>query len=119
MKKTKYNISFVLDGKDFELNDWTVGKHEQVLKEIAELKKKNEKISEKELDEKYRTILILKGLNEVDPNVTEDNLKNLHPDDMLALFSAVYLQGKRGILAEESNPFRKKKTKNTKSKTST
>lgn len=115
MKKTKYNLPFVLNGKDFTLGDWTVKKHEEVLAETTKLEGK---MSEKELDKKYRTILILKGLHAVDPNVTEDDLGALHPEDLLALYAAVYLQGKRGILAEDDKPFRNKKgTKDTKSKT--
>jgi hypothetical protein len=115
MKKTKYKLPFVLNGKEFTLGNWTVKKHEEVL---AETSKFEGKIDEKELDKKYRTLLILKGLHEIDPNVAEEDLTTLHPDDLLALYAAVYLQGKRGILAEDDNPFREKKgSKNSKTKT--
>jgi len=106
MKKTKYTLPFVNKGKDFYLSKWTVRKHEEVLKETAKYEKD---LSEKELDKKYRNLLILKGLHEVDPSVTEDNLLDLHPDEQVALFAAVYLQGKRGILAEDKANFQKKK----------
>lgn len=106
MKRTKYKLSFVNKGKEFTLSKWTVRKHEEVLKETAQYE---DKIDEKELDKKYRYILILKGLHEVDPNVTEDDLLDLHPDEQVALFAAVYLQGKRGILAEDKANFQKKK----------
>jgi len=106
MKKTKYKLKFVNDGKPFELGNWTVRKHEELLKETA---KYEGKMDEKELDKKYRNLLILKGLHEVDPNVTEDDLLDLHPDEQIALFAAVYLQGKRGILAEDKANFQKKK----------
>lgn len=106
MTRTKYNIKFVNKGKDFYLSKWTVRKHEEVLKETTAFEGK---LSEKALDEKYRKLLILKGLHEVDPNVTEDNLLDLHPDEQVALFAAVYLQGKRGILAEDKANFQKKK----------
>ena len=111
MKKTKYNIDFVNDGKPFTLSKWTVRKHEEVLKETAKFegKKEDGKLQGEELDKKYRKLLILKGLHEVDPTVTEDNLLDLHPDEQVALFAAVYLQGKRGILAEDKANFQKKK----------
>ena len=106
MKKTKYTLPFVNNGKPFTLSKWTVRSHEEVLKETAKFEGE---LKEKELDEKYRKLLILKGLHEVDPNVTEDNLLDLHPDEQVALFAAVYLQGKRGILAEDKANFQKKK----------
>lgn len=106
MKKTKYNISFVNNGEDFTLGNWTVRKHEEVLKETAAFEKE---LKGEKLDAKYRNLLILKGLHEVDKSVTEDNLLDLHPDEKVALFAAVYLQGKRGILAEDRANFQKKK----------
>ena len=111
MKKTKYTLPFVNKGKDFYLSKWTVRKHQEVLKETAkyEGKKEDGKLEGEELEKKYRNLLILKGLHEVDPNVTEDNLLDLHPDEKVALFAAVYLQGKRGILAEDKANFQKKK----------
>jgi agmatine/peptidylarginine deiminase len=109
-EKMKYTLPFVLEGKPFELGRWTTLKQEEVFKETT---KYENDLNEKELDKKYREILILKGLHEVDPNVTGDDLKDMHPDDLLALFTAVYLQGKRGILAVDNKSFRKKGTKDT------
>jgi len=118
MKNKKLSLPFVLNGKEFELKDWTVKKHEEVLKEIAMLeqnmKKDNKQLSKEDsekLDKKYRLLLILKGLNEIDPNVKESDLDSLHPDDFVSLFSAIYLQGRRGIFVED-NSFREKSTKN-------
>lgn len=107
MGKTKYTLSFVNNGKEFELSDWTLKKHKEVLREVT--KYENEKLTEKELDEKYRHILILKGLHEVDPNVTEEDLLSMHPDDLIALFTAVYYQGRKGIVVQD---FQKKSRKN-------
>ena len=107
MKKTKYTLPFVNDGKPFVLSKWTVRKHEETLKEAARYEKE---LKGEELDRKYRNLLILKGLHEIDKSVTEDDLLDLHPDEKVALFAAVYLQGKRGILAEDKANFQKKKT---------
>lgn len=100
---TKYKVPFVNKGKEFKLGSWTVRKQEEVLKETAKFE---DKLDEKTLDVKYRDLIILKGLREVDENVTEDDLKDMHPDDKAALFIAVYLQGKRGIIASEKKDFR-------------
>jgi len=102
-EKTVYSLPFVNKGKDFTLSNWTVAKHKDVLREVKELEDKIK--DEKKLDEKYRHILILRGLNEVDPNVTEDDLDTLHPDDLIAIFAAVYYQGKSGIISKKD--FRK------------
>jgi len=108
MSKTLYTIPFVNKGKPFYLNKWTVRKHEEVLKETAKYEKE---LKGEALDGKYRNLLILKGLHEVDPSVTEDDLLDLHPDEKVALFAAVYLQGKRGILVNDDATFRKKSQK--------
>lgn len=111
MKNKKLTLPFVLNGKPFEPNAWTYKKHEEVLKEVAEYEKINKDASKDELDKYYRTVLILKGLKEVDANVKSEDLDTLHPDDLIALFAAIYLHGKRGIYADDDS-FRKKEDKN-------
>ena len=106
MKKTKYSLPFILEGKEFTLGNWTVSKQEQVFEETAKLEEAY-KGKEKELDKKYRDFIILKGLREIDESVTEDDLRGMHPDDKDALFIAVYLQGKRGIISTDKKDFRK------------
>lgn len=105
-KKEPYELPFVNNGKPFKLEPWTVKKHKECLKEIAKYEKD---LSEKQRDEKWQTILILKGLHEVDESVTEEDLDTLHPDDLISLFMAVYYQGKKGIVAKD---FRKGETPN-------
>lgn len=95
-KIIKYTLECVNKGKPFVLSSWTVSKHKDVLREVKQWEDKIK--DEKKLDEKYRHILILRGLNEIDPNVTEADLDNLHPDDLIALFAAVYYAGKQGII---------------------
>jgi len=102
-EKTEYSLPFVNKGKNFTLSNWSVKKHKDVLREVKEWEDKIK--DEKKLDEKYRHILILRGLNEVDPNVTEDDLDGMHPDDLIAIFAAVYYQGKSGVIAKKD--FRK------------
>lgn len=110
MKKTKYNLPFVNKGKEFTLSNWTFGKQQSILEKTAEIEDEY-KGREKELDIKYRHMIILQGLHEVDESVTEQDLIDMHPDDKIALFAAVYLQGKRGIIApEKKKDFRKAKS---------
>lgn len=95
-EKTEYRLKFVNKNKPFVLSNWTVVKHKDVLRETKEWEDKIK--DEKKLDEKYQYILILRGLHEIDPNVTEDDLNNLHPNDLLELFAAVYGEGRKGIV---------------------
>lgn len=111
-KKEKYTLPFINNGKPFTLSKWTYKKHKEVLKETAKWEKVEPKLNEKELDEKYRNILILKGLREIDPDVKEEDLDTLHPEELLALFSAIYYAGKESIIFKED--FRKGKETPTK-----
>ena len=111
-EKVEYSLPFVNKGKDFVLSNWTVLKHKDVLREVKQWEDKIK--DEKKLDEKYRHILILRGLNEVDPNVTEADLDTLHPDDLIAIFAAVYYQGKSGIIAKKDFRVGKKTPKSSK-----
>jgi hypothetical protein len=104
-EKTEYSLPFVNKGKKFTLTNWSVAKHKDVLRET---KKYEDKLDEKELDEKYRYLLILRGLHEVDSSVTEADLETLHPDDLLEIFAAVYRQGKKGVIVKPN--FRKGQT---------
>lgn len=104
MKKLNYTYPFINKGKPFKLSNWTVRKQEEVYKETA---KHEDKLKGEALDKKYRDLIILKGLREIDESVSEDDLLDMHPDDKTALFAAVYLQGKRGIIAPEKKDFRK------------
>jgi glycosylphosphatidylinositol transamidase (GPIT) subunit GPI8 len=97
-RKKQYHLSFVNNDKPFTLSKWTVKKHKELLKETAKYEKT---MTQKELDEKSQNILILMGLHEIDPNVTEEDLETLHPGELMDLFRAVYYQGREGIEVQE------------------
>jgi hypothetical protein len=103
----KYSLPFVNDGEPFNMPNWTYKKQEEVLKETSKYEKD---LKEEELDRKYRNLLILKSLRQVDETVKEEDLEILHPDDKLALFAAVYYAGKRGILSEDFRQREKEKS---------
>ena len=104
-KPAKYEVDCVNNGKAFDFPPWTNQKHKAVLSIVA---KYQDKLEEKELDEKYRRILVLTALKDIDPGVTEDDLDSIHPDDLLALFTAAYMSGRKGIISKDFRKAQKK-----------
>ena len=97
-RKVKYHLDFVNDDKPFTISNWTPEKHEDALAELV----KNEKgKSAKKLDKLFRYYVVLQTLREIDNTVTVEQVKNIHVEDMVELFNAVYYAGKRGILFQE------------------
>ena len=101
-KKQKYSLPFINNGKEFEIPPWTNKLHKAVLQETLNKTEGKEKITEQEKDEIYKKTLILTGLNRIFPDVkiTEENIDEMHPDDTLALFLAVYTSGRKGIIKD-------------------
>ncbi|RPI86130.1 MAG: hypothetical protein EHM34_00100 [Nitrosopumilales archaeon] len=102
-----YSVKCVLEGKTFEMPEWTVKKHETLLEEMIpyDEKLKSMKITQKDYDRAYRVKMILMSINEVDPKVTESDLSTLHPDDFIELWIAVYNSGKRGVVRKKPSDF--------------
>ena len=104
----KYSLPFVNDGKPFELPPWTVIRHEAAINKCMEaVKGKSPEFQDKEL----RFYVILESLQVIDDSVTIQQIKEMHVDDMLALFEEAYNAGKRGILFQEQPPGKSKKSK--------
>jgi hypothetical protein len=103
-----YKLSFVNNGKPFELGKWTVKLHHKVLQASTKYEKEHEGISEDDRMMKYQTFLILEGLKSVDSKVTEDDIENMHPIDRNEIFSAIFNSGREGITPDAEN-FQKKK----------
>lgn len=114
-KENIIQVDFINEGKPFTVGNWTVRKHQKVLKEMSDYEEKHSDISETEKDEKYQNLLILEGLKEIDSSVTETQLKDMHPADKTSLFVAIYYSGRKGITpAKEKGDaanFRKKTAK--------
>lgn len=106
-----YSVPCVNKGKDFDFPPWTNKNHKAVLREVAKFQ---DKLDEKELDEKYRIILVKKALEPIDPTITEEKLDEIHADDLLALFVAAYTSGKKGIISANFRKAQKKSQKPTK-----
>jgi hypothetical protein len=95
----QYSIPFIKNGEPFEMTNWTVRKHEELLENMIPYDEQlsAEKITQKEYDRQYRLRMILLSMREIDPKVEEKNLLELHPDDFIELWIACYNSGKRGI----------------------
>ena len=110
-KPAKYEVKCVNNGQAFDFPPWTNKNHKEVLREVAKFQ---DKLDEKALDEKYRIILVRIALESIDPTITEEKLDELHSDDLLSLFTAAYLSGRKGILSEGFRKAQKKSQKPTK-----
>ena len=104
---TQYKLKFVNGGSPFEMPEWTVGKHEKLLKTMIPFdeKLKLDVLKKSDYDKIYRENMILSSLNEIDKNVNETHLKSMHPDDFIDLWEAVYNSGKRGIIVNNNLDF--------------
>ena len=109
MKEKKlYKLSFVNEGKPFELAKWTCKKHGNVLRLSSKFEKDNPDSVEEERMNRYQMLLILEGLKEIDSSVTEEMIENMHPIDRNEIFTAIFNSGREGITPDAEN-FQKKK----------
>lgn len=89
-KEKKIKLSFVNDGKKFVIPHMTVQKQEELLEELADREKKDEDISEKDM-QKW---MLLKTLQGVDKNVTIDDILSMHPQDFVELVNFIWKKGR-------------------------
>jgi hypothetical protein len=87
----KIKLSFVNDGKPFNLPAMTVKRQEELMEEMAKLE---DKISEDQYNREINKILVLKTLQAVDDNITMEHINNMHPDDYIKLFSRIWTEGR-------------------------
>lgn len=106
----KYSLKYVKAGKPFCMPKWTVAKHKAALEEMlaATPDLKNE-----ERDDEYQYYIILQSLRQIDNEVTIEDLKDMHPEDLILLFNAVYNAGRSGILFQNGEKPRARKKKST------
>ena len=94
MKKELYTLKFVNKGKPFEIPIWTVDKHERAM---AHLLQDHKTKSAAEQDSLLRSYIIYETLVEIDPDVELEKIQALHPENLVDMFNAVYLAGKKDI----------------------
>ena len=111
--KDTFQHPLILDGKEFKLPSWNYGKQLEIVEQMKYWEKSfgKNKPSEDEKGRQFETLLILRGMKEIDSSFNEDTLRQMHPIDRIELFNAIYLSGKRGIvkLTTEDENFQKDK----------
>ena len=103
----KYSLKFVNKGKAFCMPKWTTGKHKAAL---AMMTKECKGMSNEEMNDRFNFYVIYQTLHQIDNNITIANIEDLHPEDLIELFNAVYNAGKEGIYFQ-SSPKKKGKKK--------
>ncbi len=98
MSKQKYVLDFVNSGKPFELPNWTVERHESAM---ARLVKDYKDADASKQDRLLRNYIIYEALLAVDESVKLDDIQKMHPENLIELFNAVYLEGKKDIFFHE------------------
>jgi len=107
----RYSLKFVNNGAPFEMPNWTPEKHELAL---SKLEKGTKGMSEEQKNSEFKYYVIYETLSNVDPNCKIDDIRNMHPLDLVELFKAVYNAGREGIYFREgSKPKKRKKQKST------
>jgi len=95
MAKIKpYSLKFVNRGKPFDMPNWTPEKHESAL---AKLNKDTKKLNDEEQNKEFKYYVIHETLLELDEDCSMDNIRRMHPMDLIELFNAVYNAGREGI----------------------
>ena len=94
MENKKLTLPFVNSGEPFAIANWTLGKHETALAHMAKIEGD---MSENESDSLFRYYVVLIGLQEIDDSVSIEDVKSLHPENMLELFKLIYYAGKVDI----------------------
>jgi len=98
MKEKKFSLEIVNNGEPFDMPKWTVAKHRAALVQMNEDCKD---MSDDEKNEEFNYYVVYQTLKEIDKNVSLEDIKNLHPEDMIQLFAEVYNAGKTGIYFRE------------------
>jgi len=93
MGKEKIKLSFVNDGKPFNIPHMTVKKQEELLEDMVEIEKKYKKDSDK-YNRELNKYMIVRTLQNIDENVSLDDINNMHPNDYIVLFNMIWGSGR-------------------------
>ena len=111
MRKIKYTLKFVNEGKEFVIPEWNVQKHERAMVNAVKATKAKD-ISDSEKENMVKFYIILEALQEIDSSVTIEDVSGffVHPDNIIEFFNAVYYAGKKDIyFHQEEKPPKKRK----------
>lgn len=90
----QYSLKFINKGKAFSMPPWTIGKHKAAL---AQMNTECAGMSDEEKTDEFNFYVIYQTLKQIDSTVTIDNLRELHPENLVQLFTEVYNAGKSDI----------------------
>lgn len=111
MKKIKepYSYPFVNKGKAFAIPNWTTDKHESAL---AHLAADMEDMPKEKKEEEFKYYVIYETLSTIDTTgkCTLEEIRRMHPIDLIDMFNAVYGAGRKGIYSRD---FRKEQETHT------
>lgn len=102
MDEKKIKLSFVNDGKSFNLPRMTVKRQEELMESIVDIEKKY--TDEKKQNQESNKLLVLKTLQVIDGSITLDDINNMHPEDFIVLFNMIWDKGRE--LTGENRDFR-------------
>jgi len=105
--KKKFSLTFVNEGKPFILPNWTVGKHKAALAQMLEECKD---MKDEERNDEFNYYVIYQTLKQIDPDVSMDDIRDMHPEDLIQLFNEVYNAGRVGIFFQQPEKGIKKST---------
>jgi len=114
MEKTKYTLKFINNGKEFEIPNWTVQKHEKAMVNALKATKDKELTSEQK-ENMLKFYIMLETLREIDDTVTIEDITGffIHPENIVEFFNAVYYEGKQDIYFRKVEKSHQKKKKDT------
>ena len=87
---SEFTLSFINNGKKFKVPKMTVGSHEAALDAMIQYGK----IEVEKYNRLFNKQLILVQLKKIDKNVKLEDIAELHPDEYLDLFQAVWDSGR-------------------------
>jgi len=103
-KNGEFKLSIVNNGEPFDMPNWTPRKHENALAKLSA----NKELTDEERDNEFKYYVIHETLLEIDKEVTLDDVRHIHPKDLIDLFHAVYDAGKKGIYNPDFREGKKK-----------
>jgi len=98
--KEPYSYPFVNKGKAFAIPNWTTDKHESALAHLAADTK--DMLKDKK-EEEFKYYVIYETLSVIDTTgkCTLEEIRRMHPVDLIDMFNAVYGAGRKGIYSKD------------------
>ena len=84
-------LSYINDGKEFELPKLTVEMHDEVLEEAVKFE---EKFQGEKLNREINKLILFKVFKSIDKKVKLKDIKEMHPADFVYVFNKVWNVGR-------------------------